>query len=182
MNYGCWTRGHRTDYDVWADKVNDSKWSYKEHLPYFKRTETHYDKTADPEVHGYDGPIHTTSGRSYPLREVIHRSFISAGFPDTEKGDGNDGNPMGVARWAENWRDGKRQPSYKAYNMKDVCVEVESLAQRILLQPGDNGAMKAVGVELMDGRVFMADSEVIVACGAHRTPQILSISTAPLIF
>ena len=28
VNYGLWTRGHRADYDAWADLVSDQRWSY----------------------------------------------------------------------------------------------------------------------------------------------------------
>ena len=173
MNYGCWTRGHSKDYDAWAEQVGDNRWSYEEHLPYFRRTEHHYDDTADPQVHGFHGPIHTTSGRAYPLRDSVHKAFLAAGFRDL--GDGNDGDPLGVARWTENWRDGKRQPSFAAYDMSGVLVHCESYARRIILDKS-HGSCRATGVELADGRVFLAEKEVIIACGAHRTPQLLCMS------
>ena len=57
--------------------------------------------------------------------------------------------------------------------MQGVHVETESLVKRVTLE-GAAGNCKATGVELVDGRVFKAEKEVIVACGAHRTPQLLS--------
>lgn len=55
-NYGAWFRAPAGDYDWWAERVGDSRWSYKELLPYFRRTESHYDPNGDPEQHGFQGP------------------------------------------------------------------------------------------------------------------------------
>ena len=57
--------------------------------------------------------------------------------------------------------------------MQGIRVETESLVKRVILE-GAAGGCKATGVELADGRIFKAEKEVIVACGAHRTPQLLS--------
>jgi hypothetical protein len=41
---------------------------------YFKRTESHFDRDADEEFYGFDGPLHTIGGRKYPLRELLKES------------------------------------------------------------------------------------------------------------
>ncbi|KAI9716309.1 MAG: hypothetical protein M1828_000405 [Chrysothrix sp. TS-e1954] len=169
VNYGAWTRGHAADYDAWADILGDPRWNYENMLPCLKRTEHHHDSNADAAKHGFHGPLHTTSGRGYPLRDPIHKAFLTAGFKDNP--DGNDGDPFGVAPWAENWRDGERQPSAKAYDMSKVTVITDAQVRRVLLEGGE-----ATGVELVDGRQFKAAKEVIVSCGTHRTPQVLMLS------
>ena len=164
VNYGAWTRGHAADYDAWAEMVGDPRWNYENMLPCLKRTEHHHDTKADAAKHGFRGPIHTTSGRAYPLRDPIHKAFVHAGFKDNP--DGNAGDPFGVAPWTENWRDGERQPSAKAYDLSKVTVITDALVRKIVL---DN--RKATGVELVDGRVIKSGKEIIVSCGTHRTPQ-----------
>ena len=164
VNYGGWTRGHAADYDAWAAMVGDDRWNYENMLSCMKRTEHHHDPQADAAKHGFHGPMHTTSGRAYPLRDPIHKAFVAAGFKDNA--DGNDGDPFGVAPWTENWREGERQPSAKAYDMSKVTTITDALVRLITLE-----GKKATGVELVDGRKIKAGKEVIISCGTHRTPQ-----------
>jgi len=73
-NSGGWIRGDAQDCEYWAREVGDEHWSYRGQLPYFRRSEHHLDPKANPEQHGFEGPMYTssvaTSGRSYPLREA----------------------------------------------------------------------------------------------------------------
>lgn len=59
VNYGGWVRGHTADYDLWGKLVGDDRWSYNGLLPYFRRTEHHHDSNANPNQHGFEGPIFT---------------------------------------------------------------------------------------------------------------------------
>ena len=151
--------------------MQDDKWSYEGLLPYFRRTETHHNiKDVDPNQHGSAGPIHTTSmARKYPLTNLIWDAFLSTGLAATK--DANGGNPLGVAPYTENWRDGKRQPSGKAYGLKGVNVVTNTFVRRIIMEGN-----VAVGAELIDGRVIRANKEVILSCGSIRSPQVLLLS------
>lgn len=105
VNYGLWTRGHSADYDAWADLVGDKRWSYHSPLPYFKQVETHYDRNADPEKYGFTGPVSTVAGkRTYPLDQVVHDAFVQSGLVANLEANG--GNPIGIAAFTENWKDG----------------------------------------------------------------------------
>lgn len=167
-NYGAWMRAPTSDYDLWAERVGNSRWSYQNLLPYFRRTETHHDAKNDQGQHGFDGPIHTTSGRAYPLRESIHQAFIETGFheiPDTSAG-------AGLTPWVENWNDGTRQHSSKAFDLSGCHVITQAVVTRVILS--DRKA--ATGIALSDGRQIRATKEVIISCGAHKTPQLLMLS------
>ena len=83
----------------------------------------------------------------------------------------NCGNPNGVARLVENWHEASRQHAAICYNLEGVQVMTNTIVQRILLEKG-----RAVGVELHDGQQLGAAKEVIVSCGALRTPIILMLS------
>ena len=172
-NYAMWTRGGADDYNLWADIVNDKRWSYDGMLPYFRKTETHHDPNGvDPQQHGFDGPIHTTaSARKYPLKELLNAAFIKGtGLPAST--DANGGNPIGVAPYTENWHPkGKRQPAGKAYSLKGVDIVTNSPVRRVVLD-----GKVAKGAELVDGRKIMAKREVIISCGSIRTPQLLMLS------
>ena len=167
-NYGAWMRAPASDYDLWAQSVGDSRWTYQNLLPYFRRTEHHHDPKGDKEQHGFEGPIHTTSGRPYPLRRPIHQAFVDAGFndiPDTSAG-------VGVSPWVENWKEGARQHSSKAFDLSGCQVITNSMVTRVIL----NDQQAATGVLLSDGRSFYARKEIVLSCGAHKTPQLLMLS------
>ena len=75
VNYGMWTRGHEEDFNELSRLVGDKRWTYEGMLPYFKRTETHfqgYEETSNPDEHGFTGPIHTVS--------ILHRGMTDVTF------------------------------------------------------------------------------------------------------
>lgn len=172
VNYGLWTRGHSIDYDCWAEKVGDDRWSYKRMLKYFRKVEAHHDPNADPEVHGLNGPITTTAGaRHYPLGDTVFTALVKSGNawnPDT-----NGGTPLGLGAFTENWKNIQRQPAGKAYDLSKANVFTESPVVQVII---DSESKTATGAKLVDGRIFEATKEVIVSCGALRTPQVLMLS------
>ena len=178
-NYGSWTRGGAADYNLWAKVVADPRWSYESLLPYFRKTESHYDQQADRTQHGFDGPIHTASvsgsspNRQYPLRNQLHTAWDKVGVKYIS--DANSGSPVGLAELVENWRDGKRQLASQAYDLSEVQVKTGTVVRRVLIEDR-SGKKVATGVELTDGQRILASKEVIVAAGAYRTPQVLMLS------
>jgi choline dehydrogenase-like flavoprotein len=73
VNYQTWTRGAAAEFDLWAEEVGDTRWSWKGMLPYFKRSESFIPgkdmkKEIDFEIHGSDGPI---TVRINPLYELV---------------------------------------------------------------------------------------------------------------
>lgn len=175
VNYGMWSRGDKADYEQWARSSGDDRWTYERMMPYFNRTEHHHDPDADPQLHGFDGPIHTVSGRQYPLRDAVYAAFHAVGYQDNP--DANSGNPLGLAKCTENWHKATRQPAGIAYPLKCVEVMTDTTVRKILLRDDPaTGNMLATGIELLSGRQIHARKEVIVSCGAHRTPQLLMLS------
>lgn len=175
VNYGMWSRGDKVDYEQWAKSSGDDRWTYERMMPYFNRSEHHHDLDADPEFHGFDGPIHTVSGRQYPLRDTVYDAFHAAGYKDNP--DANSGNPLGLAKYTENWYKATRQPAGTAYALKGVEVMTQTTVRKIILKDDPaTGKMLATGIELLSGRQIYARKEVIVSCGAHRTPQLLMLS------
>jgi choline dehydrogenase-like flavoprotein len=179
INYGCWTRGPKADYDHWANLVDDQRWNYDGLLPYFKKSEHHYgDAQQDSEQHGFDGPIYTEINsidpdRKYPLRETVGKALKAVGVKEIE--DGNSGYPLGMSNKVENWRDGQRQPVNQVYDQSGIHFMTETLVARISISVKD-GTKTATGVKLVDGRHLHAKKEIIVSAGTYRSPQLLMLS------
>src|SRR5690606_34680106 len=57
INAMTYSRGHRGDYDRWAEAYSLPGWSYAHALPYFKKQE-HWEKGEGP-YRGGDGPLGT---------------------------------------------------------------------------------------------------------------------------
>ena len=172
-------RGDALDYDEWAHQASDDRWNYQGLLPYFRRSEHHFDPSADSGQHGFNGPMYTTSvstsGRKYPLRSSILDAWMHLGLDKID--DANSGKPLGVAELVENRRDGLRQLTSTVYALKGVHVMTETLVSKILLE-GNGPDRTATGVELEDKRQFRIKTggEVILSAGAYRTPQLLILS------
>ncbi|CAK4033097.1 glucose dehydrogenase [Lecanosticta acicola] len=177
-NYGVWMRGHRKDYDEWARITGDERWSYGGLLPYFKRNETHFDSSGDEAQHGFRGPIKTALPTEFPLRKPFMEAFEKLGYQSNP--DQNGGNPFGYGTLAVNWSP-RRQPASLAYDLSGVHVLCDSYAKKILLERAKpDEEPRAIGVQVGTGedqvRQLRARKEVIVSCGAYRTPQLLMLS------
>ena len=175
INAGMWSRGDKTDYEQWAKSSGDDRWTYERMMPYFNRSEHHHDPDADPNLHGFNGPIHTISGRQYPLRDSVYDAFHAVGYQDNP--DANSGNPLGLAKYTENWHRATRQPAGTAYSLTGVKVMTDTTVGKIILKDDPTtGKFLATGIELVSGRQIYARREVIICCGAHKTPQLLMLS------
>lgn len=116
--------------------------------------------------------IHASAGdRLYPLKEPLRNALLEAGIPYNPCANGGD--PLGFAALSENWKDGRRQPASKAYDLSKANVFTNSTVRRILI---DASSKIATGIELLDGRAFQATKEVLCCCGAIKTPQLLMLS------
>lgn len=176
INTGGWIRGDKVDYDEWAKEVNDNRWSYDGLLPYFKRSENHFDPNGDPTQHGFDGPVVTasvsSSGRKFPLRESILNLWKNLGLDHIP--DANNGHPQGIAELVENWKDGQRQIVSETYSLAGVNVLTDTAVSRVLVDDDKS----AVGVELADARKLTVKEggQVVVSSGAYGTPKVLQLS------
>ncbi|KAF1939276.1 putative glucose dehydrogenase [Clathrospora elynae] len=176
INNGGWIRGDAHDYDDWARDVGDARWSYEGLLPYFKRSEKHFDSGAEPLQHGFDGPVHTASvsstGRRYPLRDTTLNLWSQLDLPHIH--DLNDGRPQGISDLVENWRDGKRQIAPSMYPLEGVRVLTETLVRRVIMDEKKT----TTGVELDTGETInlKEGGQVVISAGAYRTPQVLMLS------
>lgn len=175
INGMIYTRGHSREYDLWA-QMGCRGWSFDDVLPFFRKSEANQ-RGAD-EWHGGDGPVKI---RQSSPRLPIYRAFLDAaaarGFPTLD--DLNRDTVDGFGFYDVNISGGRRQSAAATYlhatrHRKNLTTWTGAEARRLLIEDGS-----VEGVELArdgDIRQAWATREVIVSCGAIKSPQLLMLS------
>lgn len=174
INALIWLRGHRDDYDKWAE-LDCPGWTYDELLPHFKRSERW--TGTDSVSYGTTGEIHVTSE---PPPALASRAFVEAaeklGFAFNP--DLNSGNQLGVGYIPHTLRNGIRESVATAFFPdgalpKNLTVITRSQATRLLI---DDGRCRGV-VYVRDGEELEVHAaETIVSAGAIDSPKLLLLS------
>jgi len=175
INGLLYIRGQHADYDDWAH-AGATGWSYREVLPYFKRSER-FDGPPG-EYHGVEGELGVSTLRNDdPTCLAWLEAAEQFGLPANP--DFNAASEYGVGRYQLSIR-GHWRSSASAAFLRPVMahpglsVRTGVLVSKLLFE-GD----RAVGVEaLVDGQrvTFHASGEVILSAGSLQTPQILQLS------
>ena len=175
INVMAYTRGDPNDYNRW-ERNGATGWSYKDNLPYFKKSETW--EGGQNTWRGGSGELFTEMGHG---KDSISDAWLaagkSAGYPATD--DFNGASHEGFGRIQYTIHKGKRWSSASAFlrpalKRSNLTLEINALTTRVLL----NGT-KATGIEYTKhGQTHQvhADREVILSAGAFNTPQILMLS------
>ncbi len=176
INAQLYTRGNAKDYDAWVSEAGCKGWSYKEVLPYFKRSEDN--QRLVNAYHSYGGPL----GVSYPVNPVpISFAFLRAaqetGIPFND--DFNGAVQDGIGHYQLTTRNAARSSAASAFlaparKRPTLTVSTGAQALKVVVENG-----RAVGVEIARGgrvETIRAEREVIVSCGAIGSPRLLQLS------
>jgi choline dehydrogenase len=175
INAMVWTRGHRADYDGWAEAGN-AGWDFESVLPLFKKSEDWEDGAS--EFRGARGPIHVERARKlHPVAAGFIDAGRSYGMPYLH--DLNIPEPKGVGPMNLNIKGGRRCSPADAYlravmGDRNLTVLTEAPAVKLTLT-----GTRCTGVEfLRDGELCSvgASREVILCAGAIHTPRLLLLS------
>jgi 4-pyridoxate dehydrogenase len=176
INVMAYTRGHRGDYDRWAQK-GARGWSYADVLPYFKRCESW--QGGENPWRGGSGPVGTEFAKTRdPVYDAWLEAAKAAGFPVTD--DYNGTQQEGFGRGQYTIRNGYRSSAATAYLKpvkvrRNLAVETGAHVTRVVTQ-----GTRATGIEYVKasgGTVRVAaDREVILAGGAFNSPALLMLS------
>ena len=172
INGMVYFRGHPREYDEWQQPG----WRYADLLPYFERLEN-YEAAHTPQ-RKRGGPVNVID---IPKLNPLIRRFLSAadtlGLPRCE--DFNGGDPEGFGSRQAAIRNGRRESGVTAYlnparHRPNLNIVTGALVTRVLFQ-----GRRATGLEIeRDGvrSIVHARREVIIACGAYGSPQLLQLS------
>jgi glucose dehydrogenase (acceptor) len=136
LNALLYARGNAKDYDRWAALGNEG-WSYREVLPYFKKSEDmRVDEHTDSPYHGTGGPL-TVEEFAYksPISETFLTSLREMGY---EKRDLNGEKQTGFMASHGTVRQGLRCSTAKAFlrpasRRNNLHISMHSHVEKILI-------------------------------------------------
>jgi choline dehydrogenase len=177
INGMVYVRGHARDFDQWEEK-GAAGWSYKDCLPYFKRSETWF--KGEDDYRGGNGPGATSNGNNRKLNP-LYKAFIGAGqdagYPKTSDYNGKQQEGFGPMHMTVG--NGVRSSTSNAYikpakNRPNLTILSGVLVQRVLLK---NKVARGVEYKVNDKTEKLnASKEVILCAGSIGSPQLLQLS------
>lgn len=172
INAMIYIRGHRSDYDTWA-QIGLRNWSYDKVLPVFRDIESNQRLTG--EFHGTDGGLRVSDRRfGHPLSWAFIRAAQEAGLPYNE--DFNGKVQEGVGFYQTTTHIGRRWSSAQSFlrdaeGRSNLKILTETRVTKVLFE-----GRRAVGVLTETGEVHRARREIVLSSGAIATPKLLQLS------
>lgn len=174
VNAQIYTRGAAADYDAWASEAGATGWSYREVLPYFKRSENNQRFAND--YHAYGGPLGVSNPISpLPICEAFFQAGQELGMPYNP--DFNGASQEGLGYYQLTQLAARRSSTATAFlrparQRPNLTVQLHAQALRVLLEGG-----RAVGVAYSTHAsrtpTIAHANEVIVSSGAFGSPKLL---------
>ena len=181
INAMLYVRGHRKDYDHWAD-LGCEGWDWDSVLPYFRRAENN--EAGADDHHGAGGPLHVSRQKSpRPITEAFVEAATRLQYRRREDFNAGDNEGFGhyaVTQFHGPARNGERCSAAAAYlhpvmdTRKNLTVLTKVRAERVLFE-----GKRATGVAYRQGgtgKEVRARREVILCGGAFGSPQLLQLS------
>ncbi len=175
VNAMIYIRGHRDDYNGWAD-AGCSGWGFDDVLPYFKKSEDN--ARGASLLHGVGGPMRVEDQRDpNPLSSVFVEACVQAGLAAND--DFNGARQEGAGLYQVTQRSGRRVSAATAFlrpiaDRPNLTIETNVHVTRVLFE-GD----RATGVAYVQNRQkrqATASEEIILCGGAVNSPQLLMLS------
>ncbi|ADV83598.1 GMC family oxidoreductase [Terriglobus saanensis] len=177
INAMIWSRGHKSDWDFFAEESGDPSWSYESILRTYQRIED-WHGSPDPSYRGTGGTVFVQPAPDpHPMALAMLVGAKSVGIPvfDSPNGimvEGAGGSSIVDTRI----RNGKRLSIFRTYifpymDRPNLTVLPNTLVSKVLFE-----GKRATGVEVVhEGKTIRigAGHEVILSLGAFNTPKVL---------
>lgn len=181
INGLVWARGHKHDFDTWAELTGDPGWSYDAVVDLYKRIED-WDGPPNTRLRGKGGPVYVTLPKDpVPLTGALIEAAAAQGIPKTDDLNAETMERAGGCGIANvTVSDGiDRVSMATAYihphrDRPNLTLLLGAEVTRLIL----NGT-RVTGVEFIHGgkaRKASATGEVVLSLGAINTPKVLMLS------
>ena len=177
VNCMAYIRGNAEDYNDWS-KWGNVGWSYKDLLPYFKKSEQN--KNFENEYHSVRGALSVSYNR---FETPLTKAFIEA---NEEMGiaynlDFNGEVQDGAGKFQFTIKDGVRHSTYESFIKPILGRPNLRILSNVLVAGLSWGKDKVVGIEVFtdvknNTREVIKAKEVILSAGAFQSPQIMMLS------
>lgn len=177
INLMVWARGHRNDWDHFADESGEPAWDYAHVLGLYRQIED-WHGVGEPHHRGRGGLVFVEPARdTHPIAAATLDAARAHGIPTFQSPNGR---MMESARGAAfidlRVREGKRQSVFRTYTVPyldrpNLTVVPHALVTRVTFDGN-----RATGVEVRHGgetHHVAAAAEVVLSLGAIHTPKVL---------
>ena len=181
INVSTWSRGHRSDWDSFARAAGDSRWNYASVLGLYLTKIEDWVGEADPTLRGEGGAVRVQPAQnSSDFAQALLTAAGDVGLPRFPNANGAMMEARGGASLVdETVAGGRRRSIFDSYvrlspGVDRLSVVTGATVQRIIFDRD-----RATGIELSQRgakRRIFAGQEIILSCGAIKTPQILMLS------
>jgi len=178
INVAVWSRGHKADWDHFAEVSGDSGWAYDAVLELYRKIESY--QASPSEIEG-SGPMWIRPAQDrHPFYDAVLESMTAQGIQRFDRQSGPLWEaPHGCSYVDETIRGSQRQSPFRSYigpqlGRPNLTISTGAVVLRVLMDQA-----RAVGVEFIQhGQVrrVYARTEVILSLGAINTPKILMLS------
>ena len=175
INAQIYTRGAPADYDAWVRDAGAHGWSYRDVLPYFKRSENN-ERYAN-EYHDYGGLLGVSNPISpLPICEAFFQAGQELGIPFNP--DFNGARQDGLGYYQLNQSNARRSSTSVAYlnpirDRRNLTVRLRTQALRVVVENGRATGVEVAGAGSASPQLVRAGREVIVTSGAIGSPKLL---------
>ncbi len=179
VNAMIYTRGHRTDFNHWAE-LGNSGWDYDSVLPYFKKSELQH--RGENEFHGAAGTMDVIDPNfHFPASKAFLEACVESGIPQNR--DLNGADYEGVDFFQVNQTpEGRRCHSSVSFlnpvkGRKNLSVITRAFVNKIIFE-----GKAATGVSFFNHKnrskpeTIHAGKEIILSAGIIGSPHILKLS------
>ncbi len=175
INAQIYTRGNPLDYDIWAKEEGCPGWSFREVLPYFRKSEDN-ERLCD-EYHGQGGPLKVSDPVPHPMTTVFVRAAQQAGI--AYNADFNGAVQQGMGYYQLTNRAGRRSSTavcfYRPISSRtNLNLLLNTHVSRILF---DKKRARAICF-IHNGKEVeaVAQREILLCCGSIGSPKLLMLS------
>jgi choline dehydrogenase len=176
----AWARGHKNDWDFFAEEAGDRGWNYESVLNIYRRIED-WNGAPDPKYRGTGGPVFVQPAPDpNPIAPAMVEGARSIGIPTFEHHNGRmmegDG---GAAIFDLRVRDGQRLSVFRSYTYPRMAQSNLTVLTNALVTRLTFDGKRATGIEFgYDGKIHRigARGEVVLSLGAMHTPNVLMLS------